>query len=639
MSKRQKSAIPRNSRLEGDRLEQSNDVTLVNQTLADTAPAREHGDAGHHDCIEDKVNEAASRCEGAMQPVVVGGCFGWLHRGMANTGRGVAVLICPPLYRDALDSYHSLRLLADDFAAAGYPTLRFNYPGTGDSCDAESPDLWPAWQQSLRHAADWLRTVTGARQLVLCGLRIGATLAALAAASRDDVAGLILLAPVLRGRSYIRQLLIEAQLQDQTVAPTESDLGLDFHELYFSSETIRQINQVDLRKVEFHADLAIAVFSTTPAGIVSDCAESWTRQGCRVSSKDFTGLEPALQPNLRVKEAPADFSAVTGWLQQTVPQRPNQLAGIDLAGPTVLHTPAATEVPLHFGPAPGLFGILSRPAQPADTTAVIITNAGRDPHYGSARFGVEFARRLAAAGVAALRMDFEGLGDSPGLLGREKILSPLFEADRSPDISAAIDLLEQQGYTKFVVYGLCSGAYHAFHSGLADPRISVMLLVNMPVFVWRSGDTIDLVRHKTSPYHYYLLRLLKKEFWKQILKGRLDLANIIQARRQRIRENMKARTRHLLERLGYVDLKSFPRRAMATLAGRETRTLFVFAPDDGGIDAVEQEFGRGGSGLGAFNATMHVVPGLDHMLSGRAMRQTAADLMIGYLRGGPPSCR
>ncbi len=612
-------------------------MTLANQTLANKAPGGQHTDAGPNDCIHHEVNEAVSRYEDAMQPVEVGGCFGWLHRGLPNTGTGVAVLICPPLYRDALDSYHSLRLLADEFAAAGYPTLRFNYPGTGDSCDAENPDLWAAWRQSLSHAADWLRTVTGARQLVLAGLRLGATLATLAAASRDDVAGLILLAPVLRGRSYIRQLLIEAQLHDQAVASTKTDLGLDFHELYFNAEAMSQINQVDLRKVEFQTDLAIAVFSSTSSGIVSDCVESWTRQGCRVSSKDFNGLEPALQPNLRVKEASADFSAVKAWLQQTVPQRPNRLAGIGLIGPTVLQTPAATEIPLHFGPTPGLFGILSRPAQPADRTAVIITNAGRDPHYGSARFGVEFARRLATAGVAALRMDFAGLGDSRGLRGSEKILSPLFEADRSPDISAAIDLLEQQGYTKFAVYGLCSGAYHAFHGGLADPRVSVMLLVNMPVFIWRSGDTIDLVRHKTSPHYYYLLRLLKKDFWKQMLHGRLDLANIIQARRQRIRENMKARTRHLLERLGYVDLKSFPRRAMATLAGRETRTLFLFAPDDGGIDAVEQEFGRGGSGLGAFNATMQVVPGLDHMLSGRAMRRTAADLMIDYLRAGPAS--
>ena len=131
--------------------------------------------------------------------------------------------------------------------------MRFDYAGTGDSCDiaqtADAPaELWAIWQRNIHDAADQLRRTTGARRLILCGLRIGATLAALVSESRDDVAALILLAPVLRGRSYIRQLQIEGELAHGT-AKVKSP-GLKFHELSLTAETVDLISEVDLRQCQ-----------------------------------------------------------------------------------------------------------------------------------------------------------------------------------------------------------------------------------------------------------------------------------------------------------------------------------------------------------------------------------------------------
>jgi alpha-beta hydrolase superfamily lysophospholipase len=148
---------------------------------------------------------------------ILDGLFGWFHSGSGAAKADVAVLICGTLSREALDSHHSLRVMADAFARSGYPTMRFDYAGSGDSCDIAEPadapaEHWSMWRKNIHAVADELRRRTGARRLIFCGLRIGATLAATAAASRDDIAALILLAPVLRGRSYLRQLQIEAGL-------------------------------------------------------------------------------------------------------------------------------------------------------------------------------------------------------------------------------------------------------------------------------------------------------------------------------------------------------------------------------------------------------------------------------------------
>src|SRR6185437_11777334 len=66
--------------------------------------------------------------------------FGWLHRGAAvsaNHAKGRAsamgVVICKPFGYEATCAHRSLGAFAQAAAAAGFPTLRFDYAGTGDS--------------------------------------------------------------------------------------------------------------------------------------------------------------------------------------------------------------------------------------------------------------------------------------------------------------------------------------------------------------------------------------------------------------------------------------------------------------------------------------------------------------------------
>ena len=78
--------------------------------------------------------------------------------------------------------------MGDELAAAGYWALRFDYPGTGDSLDTEvarAGGHWNAFAGSIDRACTWLREKSGARKIVLVGLRAGAMLAALTAARRD----------------------------------------------------------------------------------------------------------------------------------------------------------------------------------------------------------------------------------------------------------------------------------------------------------------------------------------------------------------------------------------------------------------------------------------------------------------------
>ena len=130
--------------------------------------------------------------------------FCWLHDTEARTGHGV--LICPPIGHEQVHSHRALRHLADALAEAGFPTLRLDYHGTGDSAgDLQEPKRHAVWLANLRSAVTWLQSELACKQITLIGVRFGAALAT-EIASELPLADLVLWAPVIKGRAYIREL-------------------------------------------------------------------------------------------------------------------------------------------------------------------------------------------------------------------------------------------------------------------------------------------------------------------------------------------------------------------------------------------------------------------------------------------------
>ena len=574
----------------------------------------------------------------SSRPVVVAGCFGWLH--WAPTANGsvpqseVAVLICPALGWDGLHSYHGFRLLADSFAAWGYPAMRFQYPGTGNSADppvhghGSGADPWAAWQRSVDDVADWLREATGATRLILIGLRIGASLAVLAAERRSDVAGLVLLAPVIRGKSYVRQLDMEARLEGGG-GSTPTGGGLAFHELHLSDDTVQRIAALDIRHCKLQPGSRAALFPQAPSQLADGCVQTWRAAGIEVATGGFEGLEPLLQEAIHFDPAPADGTSVLAWARLNVPLPPwAQTAELNAPAPPRLDLPGCTETPIAFGTGGRLFGILCRPAGEGVRKAVLIGNTGRDPHFGIARLGVEFARRLAREGIASLRFDFTGLGDSPSPPGGSLALSPLFETDRNEDFSAAIDALMRLGYREFAVQGVCSGAYHAFQAARVDPRISALLVVNLPVFQWQGGDSVRSALWKSAPASRVLERLLQPDVWKRAVRGKIDWRPIVLSWYRRA----AARVAPLFGRMVAEEAWGTAAGTMAGLARRKVAALFLYSASDPGLDPLGAEFGRDGERLADYGGvTLRIVQGLDHVLSAHAMREVAIDHMLGFL--------
>src|SRR5690242_13829971 len=93
--------------------------------------------------------------------------FGWYHPA-AGDQREVGVVLCAPLGYEAMCSHRSIRLLAEALAADGFPVVRFDYHGTGDSAGEDTdPERLTAWKTSILAAVDAMQRNSGLKRVVL----------------------------------------------------------------------------------------------------------------------------------------------------------------------------------------------------------------------------------------------------------------------------------------------------------------------------------------------------------------------------------------------------------------------------------------------------------------------------------------
>lgn len=169
-----------------------------------------------------------------------------------------------------------------------------------------------------------------------------------------------------------------------------------------------------------------------------------------------------------------------------------------------------TDIPLNFTcDADNMYGVLSLPARPARHGILIIVGG---PQYraGSHRQFTLLARQFAQQGIATMRFDYRGMGDSEG---EARDFTAIDE-----DIRAALDCFFRNatGVEKVVLWGLCDAASAALFYAHQDSRVSGLVLLN-PWVRTEQGAA------KAYLKHYYLRRLLDGGFWRKVAAGEFKI--------------------------------------------------------------------------------------------------------------------
>jgi uncharacterized protein len=134
--------------------------------------------------------------------------FGAYHSPEGGRGRGPAVVLCQPFGHEYLRGHRAFRNLAIAIAERGHHVIRFDYFGTGDSEGSSDEHTVEQSLADIAAAIEEVKDMSEVAEVTLVGLRLGATLALLAASGRRDVDRVILWDPVAAGDTYLDALAV-----------------------------------------------------------------------------------------------------------------------------------------------------------------------------------------------------------------------------------------------------------------------------------------------------------------------------------------------------------------------------------------------------------------------------------------------
>lgn len=563
--------------------------------------------------------------------------FGWLHTPAAGAVAEIGIVVCKAFGYEAVCSHRTIRNLVDAAAASGTPVLRFDYLGTGDSEDLEAgADQLQVWTADVVAAVSELKRRTGVKQVCLLGLRLGGTLAILAARQTREVTALALVAPVIDSRRYLKELKTSQLVGSLAAKATRSDgqraaagtfpgsLEAGGYTLYpASSATLSQLN---FNALEAPSVRRVLVIDRDDQPSARSWSEVMTGLGVQVDYTALPGYVGMLMsaPQFAVTP-PAVIGTFSRWLEPyradgtlvTPPALPAKrpvpnTTMLQIAVPGGDPASCVTERALWLGEDSALFGIVTEPrAGEARRRAVIFMNAGADNHTGASRIHVSLAREWASRGYVALRFDLVGIGDSDTRSGRPD--DEVFPPAAVDDMRAVIELVRcRYGIGDITIGGICSGAYHSLRAAAAQLPVNRVLMVNPMNFFWDYRKTlqdvqlVDLVRDPGV----YRDRLRSVKSWRRVFSGEANIRRFAAVHFYRVFLSLQPLLRDAA-RFFHIRLRQDLGWVLKDMDARGVRTVMVFSRGEPGLELLRVQGGLSTERL-SNRCRIHIIDGADH---------------------------
>lgn len=545
--------------------------------------------------------------------------FGGLYHASAAARPGrKAVLLLSPIGYEELCTRATWRALAEMIAGAGHACLRFDYPGTADAIDpVDQPEGIADWLAAARRCIDFLRDHNPGAELVLIGQGLGASLAAQLGAETPGIAAAVLMAPVVKGRNYLRELQAWSRMVTERIGigpdPVD-DNGYNVAGMSLASSRAAAIQSIDLTKASQlpAAQVLLVERNQMPQG--SAIANRLEALGADVTSIDYAGYERILEDPTPAEPQLGTLALIVSWIDD-LPDRPAPESGRaaqTLAPARPIAGPHFEELPVRFGPDQRLFGVLCKPLRQKPASVAILANSGRDYHIGWGRAAVEQARALAERGVASFRFDGGRIGDSPA--SETAPDEVLYSDDQIADLIHAIDYVETLDLGPIAVVGRCSGAYGAFLGAMQDTRIQTVVTINIMRFVWDPRETVaDALKSAHRSASHTLALLFSKQSLRRLLSGNLRIRAPIAFFAKRFVRAISSRQGAASADQPKLDLYGEGHRRFRMLKDRGVRLAMLAAEGDQSLGEFHTYMGRRGGQMRRYpNASISIIPNADH---------------------------
>ncbi|PRE60810.1 alpha/beta hydrolase [Burkholderia multivorans] len=565
-----------------------------------------------------------------MTPIQFDGCIGWLHEGTRTHG----IVICEPLGHEALWLHKLVRSLAEHLSDRGFPVLRFHYRASGDSLgDERDEGRFDEMIDSTRRAVQALRERVALDSVALVGVRAGAAVALLAADAMPEVTRFVALAPVVRGRGYLRELSAVAQHWLENMPPVVRNTMRDEKPMNvlghaYPDDLVATLRHLDLSKAvgELGTLPARALLVDAPYGDAAMLAGALQARGVAAQVQPCADWPVAMREPLWSRFPAGLFESVADWIDVEAGADADAIGRVSPKWPdadVVLRAEGSVERVIRIGPD-NLVGVLCEPDEQtmrAAAPTLLITNTAANPRTADGRLAVRLARALAARGICTLRFDSTGTGDSSERA--RDVQSDIPYSDQLiDDVLNAANWLKAEGHHKIVAFGICSGAYTSLHAA-ATGQLAGAIAVNLPVFVWPRGQTLEnAVKNQTNSMRGYFASVRSAGKWRRLFARRRDLRPVLRALWRFSADAMSAPLMRVAERLGRGPGKDTPRGLLRDMSARGIRTHLIYGTYDPGVDAVVRHFGPVSRAFAHLpNVSADVQETVDHSLHGERAAQ------------------
>lgn len=204
---------------------------------------------------------------------------------------GVTLLY--PVGDEYVRFHRAIRQLAIRLNRAGFGVLRVDYFGTGDSSGDLTDARMADWIADVRAAVAATRERAGTQDVIGFGLRLGASLLALAAADASlALSGAVLWDPVVNGAAYLRELdtLHADMLAYSHVIPRPEAADAGITEIVgfpFTDALLDDIRGVDLLATERAPAERILTIESNPDASLATLVERYRSLGADVDARDI----------------------------------------------------------------------------------------------------------------------------------------------------------------------------------------------------------------------------------------------------------------------------------------------------------------------------------------------------------------
>ncbi len=577
-----------------------------------------------------------------MRSVVFGRCRGWLELPPPDTTACGGIILFGPYGTEALTTRYSLARLSARLAERGHAVLRFDLPGTGDSLgDWNDIDMMSAWMDAGRTAVEQLKIWCKVEAITLIGLRVGGTVAAQVAQSFHDegrpVQGLALLGVAVQGRQYVRELQ----------ALTNNDPVLRFAGFPMNEALQSDLSAIDLRALACAPAQRVFMAGANESRAQTALDTQWAL-GAAVTRVAYPDMVRHLGESTINYLPVALFDQLAQWCAQLEPVDRDHVAprcdppglpdGDDLPSRAFLSGPGFVEHAVAIDASVPLTAVWCEPeASDGPKVVVVFSSSARNPHVGGARKWVRLARQLAMHGIASLRFDLAGMGDSPPAPGAPEHL--IYHSSGIPQLRSVVDHVEVRfPASKICLVGICSGGFLAFHEAVGDHRVAGLMIVNLQCYEWHDGMSLEQVADlQGKSARTYRQLLMDPQTWTRLLQGRVNIRYLVGLVFRKLLSRVKigwTEWRHQAKsHLGVATDESVGtgpchgpgliRRGFTSLSSRGTQTVVLYGDTDVGLDVFFSYFGRGGR---RFHRLRHVKLSLqkdfDHALHGEMAQNT-----------------